>query len=508
MRVSGESLRIFGPTALIVLAVVTTGLAGARGLAGEPAKYSRAVLIRLEGMIGPRLEHYLDGKLKDAEATKADLVIVEIESPGGYLVSSENIAARLRDLRWARTVAFVPAEALSGAALIALGCDDIVMASQARIGDAGPIYQAEDFMFKHAPEKIRADLIEFARGLAEAKHRPPALAEAMIDMNVVVYEVRNTRTGRVTYMNDREWESLPDKEQWQKGLPVLESNRGVFLEVLGTKALELGLARAAASTRDELRQVYHLSGNQLMIVEPTAVDTAVYILNWPLVTGLLFVIGLVGLYFEFSAPGTCIGGLVAALCFGVFFWSHFLGGTAGWLEVILFLAGAAFLAMEVFVIPGTTVAGLTGVLLILASLIMASQSFLVPRTVWQWQMFGTTLAVVGGSLTAFLAAGIFMTWYFGTIPVLGRLVLAPPSPHEAPPGPAVATSVAVAGGRRIVAVGQIGEAVSPLRPAGKARFADDLVDVLTEGDFVDQGSRVRVVRVQGTSIVVRQVSEA
>jgi len=82
------------------------------------------------------------------------------------------------------------------------------------------------------------------------------------------------------------------------------------------------------------------------------VDAAVTILNLPLITGLLFVIGLVALYVEFSAPGIGMGGLIAGLCFAIFFWSRFLGGTAGWLEVILFLAGVAFLAVELFVLPG------------------------------------------------------------------------------------------------------------------------------------------------------------
>ena len=71
-------------------------------------------------------------------------------------------------------------------------------------------------------------------------------------------------------------------------------------------------------------------------------------------------IGAVALYFELSAPGIGLGGLIAGLCFTLFFWSRFLGGTAGWLEVILVLAGAAFLAVEIFVLPGFGIAGITG----------------------------------------------------------------------------------------------------------------------------------------------------
>ena len=484
-----------------------------------PAKptYSRPVLVRMEGMITPRLQHYLERKLQEAKDLGADLLIVEIDSPGGMLEPSERIAYTLKDLSWARTVAFVPYEALSGAAIASLGCDEIVMGPQARIGDAGPIYLDEDFLFRHAPEKIRADLVQVARTLAQAKGRPPALAEAMIDMHVVVFEVRDKRTGKTTYMNNSEWDSLKDKSQWEKGPPVLESNRGIFLELAGVKAVELGLAQAIAANRDELKQHYRLG--DLVIIEPTATDTAVEVLNWWFVTGLLFIVGLVGIFLEFSAPGTCFGGVLAAVCFGLFFWSHALGGTAGWLEVVLFLLGAAFLAIEIFLLPGTMIAGITGVVLMLTSLVMATQTSMIPQTVWQWREMGLSISVVGGSFLAFLVFGIFLTWYFGTVPILGRLVLAPPKPEAvagAPVTPAGTASngTTIAGGtaggtrdRPWLAIGQIGLAVSPLRPAGKVQFGEELVDVLTEGDFVDQGSRVRVYRVQGTTVIVRQLAD-
>ena len=88
-------------------------------------------------------------------------------------------------------------------------------------------------------------------------------------------------------------------------------------------------------------------------MERTGVDIAVEILNWRLVTGLLLIVGLTGLYMEAMAPGHGIGGLVAAACFLLLFWSHFLGGTADWLEVLLFILGVAFIAVEVFLLPGT-----------------------------------------------------------------------------------------------------------------------------------------------------------
>ncbi|MBN2476840.1 MAG: peptidase [Pirellulales bacterium] len=464
-----------------------------------PERFSHGVLIRFEGPITPMLQQYLFRKLDAAERDRADLVIVEIDSPGGFVDASIAIAERLRDTRWAHTVAYVPREAISGAAIAALGCDEIVMAPDARIGDAGPIYQGEDSQFRHAPEKIRDYLAQTVRDLAEAKGRPPAIAEAMVDRDAVVYRVKDRRTGRETLLSEREIQADADPDRWEKVKMVPESEKGKFLTVNGKSALALGLADATASGRDALRVRYRLSG-ELRIVEPSGVDTAVYLLNLPIVTGLLFVIGLVALYVEFSAPGIGLGGLTAVLCFALFFWSRFLGGTADWLEVILFLSGLLFLAVELFVLPGFGVAGLTGLLLLLTSLILAGQTFVIPRTEQQWSVLTDTLLVIFASGGVFLVAAVVLTKYLGEIPVLGMLQLRPPDPSETGRG-----AGAPMGQQAGLEPGDRGVADSPLRPAGKVRFGQQFVDVVTEGLLVDKGATVEVVKISGNRVVVREV---
>ena len=99
----------------------------------------------------PGLERYLFRKLDAAKQQGADLVILEIDSPGGRLKESLEIAEYLQKLDWAHTVAYVPREAISGAAIVSLGCDEILMAPHARIGDAGAIVMDEDSFFRFAP---------------------------------------------------------------------------------------------------------------------------------------------------------------------------------------------------------------------------------------------------------------------------------------------------------------------------------------------------------------------
>ena len=502
-------------TKLGVLVVLHFWPACCASAADEPPpprpKYERAVLIRFEGTITPLLEQFLYRKLDEAEKDQADLVIVEIDSPGGLVDSSFNVAHRLRDLDWAATVAFVPREALSGAAIVALGCEQIIMAPSAVLGDAGPILLGEDALFRHAPEKVRSDLARKIRDLAESRRRPPALAEAMVDMNLPVYEVKNRQTGAKTFMSEHEIKSSPNPDPWEKGPPVLESREGSFLEVNGKRAVELTLAEGNAGSREELQKLLGLT-EAPRVLEPGGVDTAVYILNSAWVTGLLFVVGLVALYIEFGTPGIGLGGLVSLLCFALFFWSRFLGGTAEVLEVVLFLTGVTFLAVELFVLPGFGVAGITGLLLILTGVLMACQTFLIPETKREWEVFGTSLLMISCSAAAFMAVAGLLSRHFGSLQLFNRLVLQPAAPERTPraagadadkPAPVLAPDNPFG-----VDVGDWGVAISPLRPAGKARFGDRYLDVLTDGDFVERGRQVRIIEIQGSRIVVRDVEEA
>jgi membrane-bound serine protease (ClpP class) len=466
--------------------------------AGEPANYKHAVLIRFEGEIGPSLEAYLNRKLELAHEQGADLLIVEINSMGGQLFASRDIAEHLQKLGWAHTVAYIPRDAISGAAIVALGCDEILIAPTARIGDAGPIIMGEYGIFEHAPEKIVSYVTDVLRSLAEAKGRPPAVAEAMADKHLKICRVRNLKTGKETYISQRELKDHPG--EWQDLGAVARSGDDQFLALTGQNAVDFGLANAPVSSRDELARRFGLSERDLTILEPTAIDIAVEYLNWSIITAVLVIVGLTGIYMEAMAPGHGVGGALAVTCFLLVFWSHFLGGTAGWLAVLLFVGGLGGIALEVFVLPGTIVPGLAGSALVLVSLVMACQGFLIPETASQLQTLAGTLAMVVSSCGIFVAAAIVLTRRMDSLPLLNRLSLAPPeeASAEKPPGD---------GGERRPVVGDLGVAHTPLRPGGKGRFGEQTMDVLANGDFLDRGTPIRVVRVTGNQLLVEAVGE-
>lgn len=233
------------------------------------------------------------------------------------------------------------------------------------------------------------------------------------------------------------------------------------------------------------------------------IDRTVFILNLWYVTGLLFVIGLVGILYECTAPGTCIGGLVGLLCFSLFFWSRFLGGTSGWLEVVLFLVGVVFLGVELFVLPGFGIAGVTGLGLIGVSIVLACQNFVVPATSHDLQTTTTAVGTLVGSSVIFLAIAYAMTAYLGKIPILSQLVLAPAPTRDADPHDSDAPGTVPAAKK--VPIGALGKTITILRPSGRASIDGLLLDVVSTGDVIAAGVQVRVVEVGYQRIVVEEL---
>ncbi|MGN6544213.1 MAG: NfeD family protein [Aureliella sp.] len=465
--------------------------------------YRKAMVIELNGAIFDGMKAYVLNRLKAAERGKCDLIVLRITSPGGELEASEELAEALSEIDWATTIAYVPEEAYSGAAIVALGCDRILMNPRALIGDAGPI-QFLDGLFEHADQKIVSALAAWIHQMAVSKKRPGAVAEAMVDRKLVVYEARNKKTGARTYLTASDIELPEIKQEYTIGPAIPESGQDRFLTVSGTRAVELMIAEGTFESQSNLLTAMKI--DQIVSTQRTWVDQAVYILNRPFVSGLLLLVGLIGLYVEFSVPGISVAGLISLLCFGLFFWSHALGGTSGWLEVMMFALGLSCLCVELFVLPGFGAFGVTGLILIVLSLVMASQDFILPQSTVQWNTLRNNLLIVLGAVFCLVIALIAQVAFLDSLPGLGRFRLEAPDVEPAPIGDSVGSLVAGSSANWYVpAVGDLGVADSVLRPAGKVRFADHLVDVVTEGDFLDPGTRVEVIKREGNHVIVRRI---
>jgi membrane-bound serine protease (ClpP class) len=469
----------------------------------------RVQMIKLEGEVNSVLEAFIERQIDRAVTAGVNTLIFEIDSPGGDLLQSQNLANAIADLdpKKIRTIAYIPKgkRALSGAAMIALGCDEIYMDPNVQIGDA----EGAGRQLARVPEKNLSNLRVVLATLAKRKGRPPALAEAMADKDLQVFQVKNRRTGRVWYLSDAEIQA--SNGEWERGLPVPESGGNHLLTLTGTRAHELGLAETPVRDFDDLKQRLGIPA-EVTVAEAkrTWVDTLVFVLNTELALFFLVVVGFICIYIELHLM-TGLLSIIAALCFALFFWSHFLGGTAGWLEVILFLIGAACLALEVFVIPGSGFFGVTGVLLIFASLILASQTWgnLEPNE--DYKRLSYTMGTLGASIISIVVIALVTSRFLPHVRVFDKLVLSPPGAADLhrfgprlKPGLADDAAGHFADPPRSL-VGQEGAALTVLRPAGKAKIHGRIIDVVSEGPFIPAESRLEVIEVSGNRVVVRQI---
>jgi membrane-bound ClpP family serine protease len=275
---------------------------------------------------------------------------------------------------------------------------------------------------------------------------------------------------------------------------------GEPLRLAANRAHELEVASNVVGSFDEFKQLYGFDSDP-RVAEPNWALELVEALSSPALAVLLLVIGFVGIYVELHTPGVGVGAFVAALAFMLFFWSNFLHGTAGWLEVLLFLGGVSFLLLELLVLPGFGVFGLGGGAMILASLVLASQTFVFPHTELQRAQMRHSLTIVATATVCVVAAAFLLRRYLPHAPFLRTLLLSPTSEEELLE---LDYREALADFSHLI--GQYGTATTNLMPAGKADFDGRLVDVIAEGMPIDRGQRVVVVKTRGNRVVVRSVN--
>ncbi len=442
-------------------------------------------------LAGPINKSNIDRTLRAIEAKRrlgsVNLICLILDSPGGSPADSVELAnyLSLLDSSQIRTVAYVANQALGDAAVIALACDHLVMERAAILGGPGTYQPNADDIgdLKVALQRICAD-----------KSRSWSLPLGLLDADLVVNRYRVEGTDVVDYFCEEEWQAQADPDQWVRGELVKE--RGRPLQTVGTMAAELDLAKYVVEDFADFKVAYSLTEDP-EIVEPTWADDVIDYLARPHVAGTLLFFAGFALMIELSSPGVGAGAFVSSVCFVVFFWSQFLHGTANWLEILLFITGLVFLGLEIFVLPGFGVFGLGGAALIVSSLILASQTFILPQNDYQFQQLPRSLVTVAGAGCGVMAGLFVLRRFLDRAPILSRVMLPPPSGEELLERDLRESIVSYG-----ALLGQTGKTTTKLMPAGKASIDGRIVDVISDGEAIAAGTRIRVEEVLGNRIVV------
>ena len=410
--------------------------------------------IPVTGVVENGLAPFVARSIKEAEASGAAAAFLDIDTPGGRIDAAERIADAVRAAR-IPVYGYVNPRAYSAGALIAISTNGIYMRPGAVIGAATPV----DGEGTRASEKTVSAMRAEFRSVAEQRGLDPKLAEAMVDENVEIPGV---------------------------------VKKGQLLTLSTGEAVRLKFAKAQVADEATLLQAVGLPGARVITTEPNWAEGIVRFLTNPLVAPLLLSLGILGLVLEIKTGAFGLGGIVSLASLGLFFGSSFILGLAGWEEVLLLGLGAIALAVEVFVLPGFGVAGVVGTLAIVASMVLAMMGAR-PST----GDVAQALAVLGASL--FITMAVIYAW-LRHLPNSGRFsgLLLRGSVHK--------SQGFVSAPSRGDLIGQDGVAVTDLRPSGTARVGLEKIDVVTEGEYVPQGSRVQVVQSDGYRHVVRAVS--
>ena len=495
---------------------------GVSGLTAEPnnlpavgGSTTKAAVIVCKGMIDDGLFRSIKRRTKTALDAGAGYLIYEIGTYGGLLESADDISKYLilEVGKKARTAAYITSEAISAGAMISVSCQDIIMRENTTIGDCAPIAlgaKLEGVEREKAESFVRA---AFMRA-AEANGYPAVLLKAMVSMQTEVYRVKNLQSGGYEFFESDQLPTDPNKYELDKKELIVRSDE--LLTLTASKAYEYGVARAQvkdlAGALDFLAERDGISFiGEPMVLKTNWSEEMVRWLNNPAVMAVLVMLALLGVYVEFNTPGVGLPGLVAVICFAIIIGSKYLVGLANWVEVVLFGVGILLLMVEIFVLPGFGIAGVLGIISILAGVFGMLVRNPPDRLPWpqnalDWETFTSGVLALSLGLVGFIVLAWLLGKYLPKLQFLSGLVLVPTAVKQGGEAEVSMTTIPESKARG-VNVGDTGVVVSTLRPAGRAKFGEAVVDVIAEAAFLEEGTKVKITEIYGNRVVVKAIED-
>ncbi len=412
--------------------------------------------------------------LREAEAKKAAAVVLDMRTNGGRVDVTEDLI-RLLERAPMKTYTFVDGKAYSAGAIIAGATDKIFMTPGSVIGAATPIILTPGGGLSEAPtaerEKMNSAMRALVRATAQQKGHNPDVFEAMVDAD------RGLK--------------IDDKEITAKGkLLTLTSDEAVREYGKPPKAL---LSAGTVKSLDELLEKVGLKGANTFTVAPSGFEQ---LARWiTTISPLLILVGFLALYIEMSHPGMALPAFVAVICFAIYFLGYFVAGLAGWEHMALFVFGLALLAVEFFLFPGHFLSAALGTIAVLAALVLAMTGWSPGEpTLPSWtELQMPLLKVFGGMIGAGIVA-LALGRYLPKSTLFKKMELVAATN--------TAEGYSTSTGEAKSLLGATGVAETNLRPSGKGRFGDRLVDVVTEGDLIEKGKPITITKVEGSRVVV------
>ncbi|MEM1213083.1 MAG: hypothetical protein AAGI68_12395 [Planctomycetota bacterium] len=506
-------------------------------------------VIPISGMIYGYTLESLEFRVNKALEGGATMIVLELDTPGGYVDSAMDIARYLKGLTGqVDTAAWVNPEALSAGILIAAATQQIVMAPASLTGDCAPIVPGQDLSPTERAKFYAPIKTEFEDSAARNGY-DPAIFDAMCRLGVRLYLIEHTTTQQRRVVNQADYDIMvkgqpapqpansanpfgevrpeianpqTDRGQWAT-VGTLPSGRQVIDGLIHdgnslftptqTVAKDIGLSKATVA--DLPAVAAHFNANSIQRLPPHWTVLVGYLVTHPAAKGLLLLIILVCGWLEISSPGLGLPGILALCAGALLFGGGLIVGLADLWHILLFVFGVLLIILEVAVIPGFGIAGILGILCVFTGIALVGvPSFTQNSGAGQYARPGATSEVLvssavllGATIAALIAVG-FLVHYLQKYPRLNKLVLADdPSPKalpemiddafdaergstiESPSAPPALIDTNDPDDLTLPHVGMLGNATTYLRPAGHAIFPD-LPAATAELDVVSAGPRI------------------
>ena len=420
----------------------------------------KIMVMEIKDVIDPRMHRYVDLALGEAERSDTDVVIIEMDTYGGVLTDAKEIVDRIMHFKKPVWV-FINTDAASAGALIAIACDSIYMAPGASIG-AATVVDAEG---QKAPDKYQSYMRSIMRSTAEENGRNPLIAEGMVDEDLVIEGIKKA---------------------------------GEIITFSTSEALQHGFCDAKVESIEEILERNNIQDYTIKKFELGFTERIISIVLNPVISSILILLIVAGIYFEMQTPGLGFAGLAALVALILYLVPYYLNGLAANWEIIAFFIGLALIAVEVFVLPGFGIAGISGLAITVGSLFLImvnNNAFDFEFVAMNDLLYALAAALCGtlGGMVLLVVGGskLTETRFFKKVALMDTQ-----NRSEGYVSFQLSESL----------LGRRGTAETVLRPSGKVMIDGRMYDAYTRGDYIQKGQTIEVISEEGSSLKVKLVS--
>jgi membrane-bound serine protease (ClpP class) len=435
---------------LIFLSIASMALVNAQ---------TRVMVMDIKAEIDPPMKRYVELAIEHAEETNADIVIIEMDTYGGVLTDAKEIVDILMRFRKPLWV-FINADAASAGALISIACDSIYMSPGASIGAASVV----DGSGQKLPDKYQSYMRSIMRSTAEENKRDPRIAEAMVDEDVSLDSIKP---------------------------------HGKILTFSTSEAIKYGYCEGKVNSVDEILKRNGVESYTKDHFELGAVDSIIAFFLNPYISGLLIMMIMAGIYFEIQAPGLGLAGLLAVIALVLYLVPYFLSGLAEYWEVLAFMIGIGLIAVEIFIIPGFGVTGISGIIIVIMSLVL----IMLNNDAFNFDFVAGNDILIAMTVSAGGVIGSILLLFIGGTKIQNTKAFDRVALTDTMDRSKGYTSSFLKESMQ----GKRGVAHTVLRPGGKVSIDGVVYDAYTSGEYVEPGTQIEVIGEETTSLRVKTI---